>query len=123
MYEEVAKGTDDLAKWITGLGLTVIDHRTPAIIGKYQDVLAHIQTNTTLYNSKALAEWSDNNRADAWIVAASIANGYNLVTFERSNSSLGTSLTSHPKIPDIAAHFGVKCVNLYEMMRDLGFKF
>ena len=52
VYEEVAKGTDDLAKWITGLGLTVIDHRTPAIIGKYQDVLAHIQMNTTLYNSK-----------------------------------------------------------------------
>ena len=103
--------------------MTVVDHRTPVIIDKYQEVLTHIQTSIKLYNSKALTEWSDNNRADAWLVAASIANGYNLVTFERPNSSLGTRLTSHPKIPDVAAHFGVKCVNLYEMMRDLGFKF
>jgi len=123
VYAEVAKGTDELAKWVTGLGLTVIDHRAPAIISKYQDVLTHIQTSTTLYNSKALTEWSDNNRADAWLVAASMANGYKLVTFERANSSLGTNLTSHPKIPDVAAHFCIECVDLYEMMRDLGFKF
>ena len=123
VYAEVAKGTDELAKWIEGLGLTVIDHRVPAIVSKYRDVLTHIRMSTTLYNSKALAEWSDNNRADAWLVAASMANGQKLVTFERPNSSLGTSLTSHPKIPDVAAHFGIECVSLYEMMRDLGFKF
>jgi len=123
VYAEVSKGTDDLSAWIKGLGLTVVDHRTPDIISKYQDVLTHIQTSTTLYNCKALAEWSDNNRADAWLVAASIAHGYSLVTFERPNSSLGTTLTSHPKIPDVAANFGVKCLSLYEMMRDLGFSF
>ena len=123
VYTEVSKGTDELAKWITGLGLTVIDHRTPAIISNYQEVLTYIQTSTTLYNDRALAEWSDINRADAWLVAASMTNGYILVTFERPNSSLGTSLSSHPKIPDVAAHFGINCLNLYEMMRGLGFKF
>ena len=123
VYDEISKGTDELAKWIVGLGLTTIDHRMPAILSKYQDVLTHIQTSTTLYNCKALAEWSDNNRADAWLVAASMANGYTIVTFERPNSSLGTNVTSHPKIPDVAAHFGIECVSLYEMMRDMGFKF
>jgi len=123
VYAEVAKGTDDLAKWITGLGLAVVDHRTPDILSKYQDVLTHIQMSSTLYNDKALAEWSDNNCADAWLIAASMAKGYKLVTFEGPNSSLGTSMSSHPKIPDVAAHFGIECVNLYDMMRDLGFKF
>jgi len=123
IYDEVAKGTDDLAEWIQKLDLKVIDHRTPDIISKYQDVLMHIQTSVNLYTGKALAEWSDNNRADAWLVAASMANNYKIVTFERSNNSLGTSLTGHPKIPDVAANFGVKCVSLYDMMRDLEFSF
>ena len=119
----MSKGTDELAKWITGLGLTTIDHRTPAIISSFQDVLTHIQTSTTLYNNKALVEWSDNNRADAWLVATSIVYSCKLVTFERPNGSLGTSLTSHPKIPDVATNFGIQCISLYDMMRDLGFRF
>ena len=123
VYDEVSKGTDELSNWIGTLGLTTVDHRESTIIRKYQEVLEHIQISTTLYNNKALAEWADNYRADAWLVAAAMANNYKIVTFERPNTSLGTSVTSHPKIPDVATNFGVACVNLYEMMRDLEFKF
>ncbi|MFP3153975.1 DUF4411 family protein [Lachnospiraceae bacterium ZAX-1] len=98
VYGEVSKGTDELAKWIVGLGLTIIDYRSPAIISKYQDVLAHIQTSTTIYNDKAFAEWADGNRADGWLVATAIVFGYELVTFERPNRSLGTSVAEHLKI-------------------------
>jgi len=123
VYDEISNGTDDLSVWIKSLGLTTVDYRTPNVIGKYQDVLAHIQASATLYNHRALAEWSDNKRADAWLVAAAMAYNYKIVTFERPNGSLGTNITSHPKIPDVAKNFGVKCISLYEMMRDLGFKF
>jgi len=34
VYDEVAKGTDDLSVWIEGLGLATIDHRTPEILGQ-----------------------------------------------------------------------------------------
>ncbi|MDR1532175.1 MAG: DUF4411 family protein [Clostridiales bacterium] len=120
---EVSKCNDEFATWIVGVGLTHIDHRNLAIFSKYREVLTHIQTSTELYNSKALAEWSDNNRADAWLVATAMAFGYKLVTFERPNNSLGTTLSSHLKIPAVAGNFGVKCCSLYEMMRDLAFKF
>jgi len=123
VYDEVSKGADELSVWIKSLGLMTVDHRKPNVISKYQDVLAHIQTSTTLYNTKALTEWSDSNRADAWLVAVAMAHDYKIVTFERPNGSLGTNITSHPKIPDVATNFGVECISLYEMMRDLGFKF
>lgn len=85
--------------------------------------MTYIQASAELYNSKALAEWSDNNRADAWLVAAAMAFKYTLVTFERPNNSLGTNKTSHPKIPDIAAIFDINCIDLYTMMRELSFIF
>jgi hypothetical protein len=123
VYDEVSKGTDELSVWIKGLNFTKIDHRASDILSKYQVVLTHIQISTSLYNDKALAEWADNSRADAWLVAAAIANGYKIVTFERPNGSLGVNVTSHPKIPDVAANFGIECISLYEMIRDLGFSF
>jgi len=123
VYDEVLKGSDDLSLWIKGLSMTSLDHRTPDITSKVQDILTHIQTSTNLYNNKALTEWSDKNRADAWLVAAAMVHDYKIVTFELPNSSLGTNVTGHPKIPDVASNFGVDCISLYEMMRNLGFSF
>jgi hypothetical protein len=123
VYDEVAKGTDDLSKWISGLGLTVVDHNNSVIFSKYQEVLTYIQESRQLYNDKALAEWADSNRADGWLVASAMAFDLEIVTFERPNGALGTNITGHPKIPDVAAYFGVNCMSLYDMLRILGFKF
>jgi hypothetical protein len=75
------------------------------------------------YNVRALNEWANTNRADPWLVAVAKAKGHTLITFERSNYALGTSTSSHPKIPDVAAFFNVKCKNLFYMMRALKFNF
>jgi len=121
VYEEVTKGTDDLSKWIQSLAFTQIDHRTADVLGIYGQVMAHIQNSVSssgakLYNDKALQEWANNNRADAWLIAIARAKGYTLITFERPNSALGTSASGHPKIPDVATAFNIKCGSLYEMM-------
>ncbi|MDL2287634.1 DUF4411 family protein [Eubacteriales bacterium OttesenSCG-928-G02] len=123
VYDEVLKGTDDLSEWMKQFSLCCIDHRLPEVLENYKKVLGHIQEQTTYYTPKALAEWSDNSKADAWLVAIAMANGYTVITFERPNRSLGTSPSGHPKIPDICAKFGVPCINLFEMMKRLNFKF
>ncbi len=120
VFAEVQKGNDALSNWIQSLDATAIDHRQPLILANYSAVLTHIQTSSSTYNEKALAEWSDNNRG---IVAAAMTLGHTVVTFEQPNRALGTSVTSHPKIPDVCSHFDVKCVSLYSMMRALGFSF
>lgn len=128
VFDEVIKGNDSLSEWLKDLSFTKIDHRTPDVLNAYGEVLHHIQCGVSpsglkLYNEKALREWADNSRADAWLVAAAMAKGYTLVSFEILNSGLGTNVCSHPKIPDVADQFNVKCSNLYHMMRALGFLF
>jgi hypothetical protein len=97
VYDEICMGTDELSTWIRCLSAHQIDHRTPDVLKCYGEVLSYIQAATSvnrnlLYNDKALKEWADNNRADAWLVATAKAKTSILVTFERPNSSLGTIL-------------------------------
>ena len=55
------------------------------------------------------------NGADPWIIAHAKAYGGRVVTFETSAPYAKT-----PKIPDVGDHFDVKCLNVYQMARELG---
>ena len=55
------------------------------------------------------------NGADPWIIAHAIAYGGRVVTFETAAPS-----SKKPKIPDVGNQFGVKCLNVYQMARELG---
>lgn len=123
VYDEVLKGTDDLSKWMKGLSIDCIDHRPIDVLNNYKLVLNHIQTETTCYTGKALAEWADNKIADAWLVAIAITYSYTMVTLEIPNKTLGTNPSNNVKIPDVCANFKVPCINLFEMLRNLKFSF
>jgi hypothetical protein len=120
--KEVEKGNDPLSQWMKNILIAdIIDHRESTILGKYSEVLAYIQTSDC-YNSKALAEWSQNNVADPWLIAAGSTYGYTIITFERPAGGLNAGNPSgHPKIPDVCSKFGVKYKDLYYMMRQLSF--
>jgi hypothetical protein len=101
VFDEVAKGTDDLSEWIQGLSFSQVDHRTADVVTVYGQIMSHIQNETSaagikLYNERALQEWADNNCADGWLVAVAKAKGHTLITYERPNGSLGTSSSGDP---------------------------
>jgi hypothetical protein len=84
VFDEVDKGGDSLSDWLQKLVFTKIDHRTQDVREVYKQIMSHIQnsksqTGTELYNDKALQEWADNNRADAWLVATGKAKGYTII--------------------------------------------
>jgi hypothetical protein len=56
--------------------------------------------------------------ADTWLIAHAKVLGGKIVTFETS-----APLSQKPKIPDIADDFGVTCVDLFDMLDELGAKF
>lgn len=56
--------------------------------------------------------------ADPWIIAHAKALGGRVVTFEVS-----APLSQKPKIPDVAAQFGVKCISLWDMLTELKAQF
>lgn len=121
--DEINKGQDDLATWITKKnGFVICNHVTPEVISKYQEVLQYVQT-CGLYKEDALQAWAPGYIADPWLIAAAAVNGYTIITAEVSSGGLSPKTPNrNAKIPDVAKAFGVKTNNLYYMMRELGIK-
>ena len=119
---EVLKGKDSLKEWMESIEVgELIDHREPAIIVKYGEVLRYIQDNPA-YKPAALTEWSREDVADPWLIAAAVVGNYTIVSFENENKGLNSRNPSkNAKIPDVAKAFNVEVQNLYYMMRILKF--
>lgn len=119
---ELLQGNDKLKDWVNSLDIgTYVDRRQPQIIEKYGAILQYIQSNPC-YKASALQEWSKGTVADPWLIAVAAINHYTIVTFEKSNDGLNDRNPSKmAKIPDVAAEFGVETIDLYLMMRELGF--
>jgi len=119
---EVLKGKDSLKEWMENVEVgQLIDHRDPAIIVKYREVLRHIQDNPA-YKPAALTEWSREDVADPWLIASAVVGNYTIISFEIANKGLNTHNPSkNAKIPDVAKVFNVEVQNLYYMMRVLRF--
>ena len=114
---------DTLQEWFETLNIAnYIDHREAAIVSLYASVLQHLQSNPC-YKPEALAEWSRDSVADAWLIAAAAVHGCTLITFETFNKGLNSNSPSkRAKIPNIASDFNVKTGNLYDLMKTLEFK-
>lgn len=118
---ELEKGNDELFEWILEQNFEECTRLTQEIVGNYAKVMNYIR-NCGYYNERGLLSWAQNDVADPWVIATALAYRYTVVTFENSSAGLNVKTkTGRVKIPDVAAYFGVECVNLYEMMRRLKF--
>lgn len=113
---------DDLANWIEGIEVkNLIHHNEQEIIYVYAQIMQSIQ-NDKRYKESAIEEWSRKDVADPWLIAAAKVYGLKVVTFESHNNNLNAINPSRKaKIPDIAQSFGVQTLNLYDMLKELGF--
>lgn len=116
---ELENGNDSLPEWVNNQNFEICSHISPRVINNYSNVMNYIQT-CGFYNDKGLASWARNEVADPWLVAAAMEYGYIIVTFERGDRNLTTrNKVGKVKIPDVASHFNVICIDLYDMMRRL----
>lgn len=118
--DEIIKGNDELAFWMSDLtNLKVIPRVTSDTVNKYQEVIQYIET-CGLYKESALQTWAQSNVADPWLIAAAKANGFTIVTEEKMSGGLSRKTPNKgAKIPDVAMHFGVRTIDIYQMMRKL----
>lgn len=58
------------------------------------------------------------SKADAWLIAHAAVEGGRVVTFEKSEPQ-----STKPKIPDVADRYGVECINLFDLLTELGASF
>ena len=119
---ELQKGDDNdsLRKWIEETKIKLlINHKEAGILEQYASVLQYVQ-ECGYYNDTALATWSQITVADPWLIAASKAKGYDMVTFETNLHVLSSkNKTKKVRIPDVASHFDIEVMTLFDMMREL----
>lgn len=87
------------------------------ICKNYALIINYIR-NCGFYKITALKSWSE-AIADPWLIAVAMSNGYKIVTDEQSAGKNFSKKHPHGKvkIPDIAEHFKVQCITLFDFMR------
>ena len=122
-------GTDHLAKVVMNkLESLVYDETVSSeIINNYTKVINYI-TSCGYYKQQSFDNWMQPWKADPFLIAIAMQgskrNPIKIVTFELPNRNLNIKNPQkhEPKIPDVAKHFGVSCVDLYDLEKALKLK-
>lgn len=112
-----------LIKWAASLNIPLLAHQTPERVKNWVAVINYIST-CGYYNQSAMEEWSkDDKVADPWLIAAAMTDStYTIVTLEKKNTQRQIkNPCKKAKIPDIAADMNIKCIDLFDMMKNLNF--
>ncbi|MCL1993124.1 MAG: DUF4411 family protein [Spirochaetes bacterium] len=123
VYDEIIDGKDLLSDWLSGIkSKELVRHKDIGVIHCYSNILNYIN-DSPFYKIEALNNWSAENTADAWLIAAAIVHSCTVITFEKPNNGLNDRYPSkNAKIPDVCKEFDIKCEDLYYMMRHLDFR-
>lgn len=119
---EIENQKDILSDWLKKVTYNKLPTNSNDILKAYREVLNYVKT-CGYYKESAVMEWAKINVADPWLIAAAKTKGYTIITFEVPNLNLNEKIQSkRAKIPDVARHFGVKCENLFYLVRQLEIK-
>lgn len=84
-------------------------------VPRYSEVISYVET--TYLPGKPRDDFA--NGADGWLLAAAIARGDGILTFEKPAPDSQTK----PKIPTVALHFGVPCSDPWQVYEDFNARF
>lgn len=115
-FQECTEGgyEDELAAWCRSrkkMGLC--RNETQAVQAEYGTIVSLIHH---LYPGKPHQVAEFLRGADGWVIACALATDGVVVTMETERSH-----KSKIKIPTVAKRFDVRCVDTYQMLRELGF--
>ena len=112
VYEEILEGNDSLCDWAKAQKESLF------IDNDYSRMSEVVEYAERHYAPFRVKEFLD--RADAPLIAAALAQGATVVTYERA---IQAHRDSRIKIPNVCDALGVPCLNLYAMLRTLGVRF
>jgi hypothetical protein len=116
--EEIKKNKDELATWITytisGSMFYTTDDTTT--IQHFASLMKWV-TGSQQFKPVAKSEFA--TIADGWLVASAKAHGYTIVTHEVYNEHT----TKKVPIPNLCRAFDVKCIDTFDMLRQLSARF
>lgn len=138
VFDELKNNNDELTDWVDeNLNEYYFDERTEPIVWQnYAKVIDYIN-NSGIYGGAGARDWSREGKADPILIAIAMSYDYKIVTSEKFTGEFVSlkdedgkatnklknpnySTNKEPKIPDVAQHFGVSCISLYDVEEILG---
>ena len=107
--DELAVGADELSEWAAPRRHRMFLPVEPPMLGSLRQVTGWVMDQP--YLPRAATTFFES--ADYYLVAQALALGYTVVTLEKPEARL-----SKVKIPDACVGLGVRCVGLFEMLRN-----
>ena len=111
VYNEIAKGGDELTAWAKTVTLFVDPSKK--VQETFSKIAEYVVHNGAFHPAQAALFLKG---ADAWVISSAIAENGVVVTHEKLVGADSTKV----KIPNVCKHFGVDCVSCYDMIRKLG---
>lgn len=115
--KELRDGNDNLAEWVKGNSHLFIDESDDPTQAAFTEVAEHVASLAHTMNPGALEDFLA--KADPWLIAKARVLDAVVVTHEQSNPSIRRKFT----IPNVCDHFGVKCLDTFELLDKLEAKF
>ena len=113
VYDELLEVQDDLAGWAKERrtsGLFTLPDATVQVA--YKDVVDHVRQRYP--DNQARRRFLD--RADPWVIAHAISGSGTVVTLELRVAASSQQV----KIPNVCDDFGIRWINTYQLLRELG---
>ena len=119
VYKELSGSGDQLSIWLANQIRPFVfkGYETdPQYLTQYGKIMNYLQT-CGYYQTPAIANWSQDWKADPKLIAMAAAYGWQIITFEQSAGQLSAKcpMKKEPKIPDVANAMGVRCISLFQI--------
>ncbi len=114
---ELVEGQDDLADWAKSkFDGAFLKTDEPDVLAAYSRIIVWVQKQQQ-FTDAAKVDFA--RIADGWLVAYALAKGRTVVTHE----GLAPEAKNRVPIPNICNAFGVKWMNTFYMLREIGIQF
>ncbi|WP_027467878.1 DUF4411 family protein [Deefgea rivuli] len=108
--EELEKGNDFLSTWVKEYDQFFIDVDDQETQEAYQQIVKYVAEHQDGMKPNAMPDFLSG--ADPWLIAKAIVIGSTIVTQEKKDPLNKKKFL----IPNIAAVFGMKCINTFELL-------
>jgi hypothetical protein len=114
---ELERGHDELARWVRAdFSDAFASTDEENVISSYTEIMGWVHAQNQ-FSDAAKADFAAG--ADGWLVAYAVSKSHTVVTHE----VLDPSIRRKVPIPNVCDAFGVRCVDTFAMLRELGVRF
>jgi len=114
VFDEIKKSEDDLYKWLKDSRIPI--KKIDESVSKYlQDIYSKNDIHKYLVDNT-----KQRSLADPWVIAHAINEQATVVTKEEKVTAVNSRRI---KIPDVCNNMGVRCINDFQLVRELNIKF